>query len=154
LFLKKELFFYSAFLLGFIYGYVFAARYGDIIYFFPVAFYVLLSGSRFDLKRIVKNTAFFSFGALLVAIPVLIAHKIFYGDYFLTYINYATSATAIYFHPWDIKLSLYRIYEIFFFPFVGVKNGPVGSDLYSTMSAIGCSFISSMPFILFFPAGL
>lgn len=152
LFGLKELNKYIYLFGGIAYGLLFASRYGDILYFLPLAIGLISrdvkSNVNFynNLKQVFINGLIFSLGALLLMIPTLVSHKVFYGDYWTTYLHYAINGPKTTFFPalFDVKVHLYKFLELFIYPYLGTTR-----SVYR-ISGI----LASMPFVLLFLLGI
>lgn len=135
------------FLAGICYGVLFASRYGDILYFLPLAIGIIIKGESLrNLKSIVLKGLIFSGGVLLIIIPTLISHKLSYGNYLSTYNDFNSIGPESTFFPalFDIKVHFFKFLELFLFPYLG-------SIEYNHRLS---GFLSSMPYVLFLFLGI
>jgi len=131
------------FISGLLLGLVFAARYGDIIYFTPLIIFLILNDGV-AIRSILPRLLLFSSGFLLVAAPVLWSHYLFFGNPFHTYFTYAFDRNGIYFHPFDLETNLTKFVEMFLFPFINIADS--GRNV--------SSFLSPMVYAILLPFGV
>jgi len=105
--------------LGLLYGWVFASRYGDVIFFFPLVLYFVIHDKSFAINNIIRRGLFFTSGVLLIALPVLYSHKLFYGHYLDTYLKFATSRGTFFPALGDLRIQFFKFVEVFLFPWTG-----------------------------------
>ncbi|MBF0441480.1 MAG: hypothetical protein HQK54_06220 [Oligoflexales bacterium] len=133
-------------LMSFLWGLVFACRYGDIIYFIPLMISLFLKYDNSKRLRSVLPSRVFAcvFGVSIIVIPVLISHKMYYGGYFENYLTQYVRAVPLdhVFHPFEFKIHFLKILDGFFFPFL------------SEPGANFPSYLSPMPFVIFLPLGV
>lgn len=138
------------FLLGLTYGLLFATRYGDILYFLPLAIAILIKDiplviNFLNLKRVITRGLFFSLGTLLLLIPTLISHKVFYGDYLTTYLEFAVTGPRKTFFSalFDLRVHFFKFLELFLYP-----------DIAANESYRLSGMLASIPIVLLFFYGL
>lgn len=101
----------TACLAGSLFGFVFAARYGDILFLFPLVVYALVRQSN-SKREFLKLSLFGGGMSLIPAMLTLWLHSKYYGKMTLTYLDFADLGGYEFFWPTDLPRVIQQVFQV------------------------------------------
>lgn len=134
----------TACLIGLLFGLVFAARYGDILYLFPLALYALVRHSD-SIGKFLKFSLLTTLASLIPAGLTLYLHSKYYGKMTLTYLNFVDFKGYEFFWPTDFSRVLSQLFHVVVFSDLVSCSPPEAAMPLLCMLPIGVFVIMAWP---------